>query len=72
MREKMKMFKYTKAKYEKLYPEATVTKSDIIIVVGYRSWEPIVKVLFKSGSYVEFYLGREKDGEFVKTKIQCY
>jgi len=64
-----KMFKYTKAKYEKLYPEATVLKTSSYS--SYRSWEPIVKVLFKSGSYVEFYLGREKDGEFIKTKYNA-
>ena len=64
-----KMFKYTKAKYEKLYPEATVYKTQSYS--NYRAWEPIVKVEFKSGSYVEFYLGREKDGEFIKTKYNA-
>ena len=64
-----KLFNYTKVKYEKLYPEATVHRSSAYS--SYRSWEPIVKVVFKSGSYVEFYLGREKDKEFVKTKYNA-
>ena len=64
-----KMFKYTKAKYEKLYPEADVLKTSSYS--SYRSWEPIVKVLFKSGSYIEFYLGREKDKEYVKTRYNA-
>jgi len=65
----MKMFNYTKAKYEKLYPEATVTKSETYS--SWRKWEPLVKVTFKSGSYVEFYLGREKDGEYVKQRYNA-
>ena len=64
-----KLFNYTKVKYEKLYPEATVYRTTAYS--SYRSWEPIVKVEFKSGSYVEFYLGREKDKEFVKTKYNA-
>ena len=65
----MKMFNYTKAKYEKLYPEATVTKSETYS--SWRKWEPLVKVKFKSGSYIEFYLGREKDGEYVKQRYNA-
>ena len=65
----MKMFNYTKAKYEKLYPEATVTKSETYS--SWRKWEPLVKVTFKSGSYVEFYLGREKDGEHIKQRYNA-
>ena len=64
-----KMFKYTKAKYEKLYPEADVLKTSSYS--SYRSWEPIVKVLFKSGSYNEIYLGKEKDKEYVKTRYNA-
>ena len=65
----MKMFNYTKAKYEKLYPEAIVTKSETYS--SWRKWEPLVKVTFKSGSYVEFYLGREKDGEHIKQRYNA-
>ena len=55
--------------YKKLYPEATVTQTTTYS--KYRSWEPLVKVLFKSGSYVEFYLGREKDKEYIRTKYNA-
>ncbi len=65
----MKMAKYMIAKYKKLYPEATVTQTTAYS--KYRSWEPLVKVLFKSGSYVEFYLPREKDKEYIRTKYNA-
>ena len=60
---------YFPLEYEKLYPEADVLKTSSYS--SYRSWEPIVKVLFKSGSYIEFYLGREKDKEYVKTRYNA-
>jgi len=60
---------YTVEKYKKLFPNAEVTVgADYSRFDNYKSF-PIVKVEFKSGSYISFRLGWEKDNEYVHKKF---
>jgi|TARA_B110000908_G_C10072874_1_gene365895 hypothetical protein len=60
---------YTVEKYQKLYPEAKVKINDDYDRRrnNYSEFK-VVKVTFKSGSYVTFRLGYEQDGEYVHGK----
>lgn len=63
--------KYTVDKYKELYPEAEVTSGK-----GYTSGRNYyeydkVTIKFKSGSYVSFQIGSEKDREYVVEKYDA-
>jgi hypothetical protein len=72
MANKMKsVVEYTVNKYKKLYPEAEVTADK-----GYTSGRNYseynkVTIKFKSGSYVSFQLGSEKDREYTVDKYDA-
>ena len=62
---------YTVEKYKNLFPDAVVTTgTDYFRGGSYKSF-PIVKVEFKSGSYISFKLGWEKDNEYIHEKFDA-
>lgn len=67
---------YTIDKYKKLYPEAEIktdkeyTENRGLTRSNYETYN-VVKITFKSGSYVTFRLGWEKDKEFLHNKYDA-
>jgi hypothetical protein len=64
--------KYTIEKYSNLYPEADITSAKEVKRFRNDSVTyDIVTITFKSGSYVKFNVGREKDTERVNSKFDA-
>jgi hypothetical protein len=66
------VLKYTIEKYSNLYPEANITSAKEVKRFRNDSVTyDIVTITFKSGSYVKFNVGREKDTERVYSKFDA-